>query len=294
MPAADYDKVSRNEIRQMLDELLGSEGERWRTSRVTTTQDIPLQRQAESDLDVLFVETLRDWAKLPESRAAADAYTTSAGTYALDHRLTAPDGSTVSWRVSQQRALDGTRPDILMERLDSPGPRLALYLDGFAYHATREHNRLADDTKKRTRLRAEGLRVFQLTYHDVMAWRRRINDTGYTGTGTGTPVWTPYGTTGQQRARDYYDRVGRGLPCELAETMWVNPARTLLAYLRSPDPARWRRRAEAVAAGMSAADGVHGAALTGPDTAAGIREALRGGVHAGTAGPVRMLYGSDA
>ncbi|RDS67244.1 DEAD/DEAH box helicase [Streptomyces sp. M7] len=294
VPAADYDKVSRGEVRQMLDELLGAEGERWRTSRVTTTQDIPIQRQAESDLEVLFVETLRDWAKLPESRAAADAYTTSAGTYALDLRLTAPDGSTVSWRVSQQRALDGTRPDILLERLDSPGPRVALYLDGYAYHAAPEHNRLADDAVKRTRLRADGLRVFQLTYHDVMAWRRRINDTGYSGTDADTSVWTPYGTTGQQRARDYYDRVGRGLPGELAETMWVNPARTLLAYLRSPDPERWRRRAEAVAAGMSGATGIHGVALTGADAATGIREALRADVPARTAGPVRMLYGTDA
>jgi hypothetical protein len=294
VPAADYDRVSRKEVRQMLDDLLGADGERWRTSRVTTTQDIPIQRQAESDLEVLFVETLRDWAKLPESKAAADAYTTSAGTYALDLRLTAPDGSTVSWRVSQQRALDGTRPDILLERLDSPGPRVALYLDGYAYHATREHNRLADDAVKRTRLRADGLRVFQLTYHDVMAWRRRINDTGHAGTDADTSVWTPYGTTGRQRARDYYDRVGRGLPGELAETMWVNPARMLLAYLRSPDPDRWRRRAEAVAAGMSGADGIRGAALTGTGAAAGIREVLRGGVPAGTAGPVRMLYGSDA
>ncbi|GLW48134.1 helicase [Streptomyces sp. NBRC 14336] len=293
VPAADYDRVSRNEVRQMLDELLGADGERWRTSRVTTTQDIPLQRQAESDLEVLFVETLRDWAKLPEARAAADAYTTSAGTYALDLRLTAPDGSTVSWRVSQQRALGGTRPDILLERLDSPGPRVALYLDGYAYHATPEHNRLADDAVKRTRLRAEGLRVFQLTYHDVMAWRRRIDDTGYAGTGADAGVWTPYGPTARQRARDYYDRVGRGLPGELAETMWVNPARTLLAYLRTPDPERWRRRAEAVAAGMSGADGVRAGALTGPQAAAGIREALRGNAPAGGPGPVRLLHGAD-
>ncbi|MER7967463.1 DEAD/DEAH box helicase [Streptomyces sp. NPDC096080] len=294
VPATDYDKVSRNEVRQMLDELLGADGERWRTSRVSTTQDIPLQRQAESDLEVLFVETLQEWARLPESKAAANSYTTSAGTYALDLRLTAPDGSTVSWRVSQQRALDGTRPDILLERLDSPAPRVALYLDGYAYHATPDHNRLADDAVKRTRLRAEGLRVFQLTYHDVMAWRRRINDIGYAGTETDTAVWTPYGAAGQQRARDYYDRVGGGLPGELAETMWVNPARTLLSYLRSPEPDRWRRRAEAVAAGLSGADGVLGTALTGADAAAGITRALRGGAPGSGSGPVRLLYGSDA
>ncbi|MFE1050576.1 DEAD/DEAH box helicase [Streptomyces olivaceus] len=294
VPAADYDKVSRSEVRQMLDELLGADGAGWRTSPVATTRHIPLQRQAESDLEILFIDTLQDWAKLAESRAAADTYTTSAGTYALDLRLTAPDGTTVSWRVSQQRALDGTRPDILLERLDTPGPRVALYLDGYAYHATREHNRLADDAMKRTRLRAEGLRVFQLTYHDVKEWRQRIKDTGYAGADPVDPVWVPYGAAGQQRARDYYDRVGRGLPGELSETVWVNPARLLLAYLRSPDPERWRRRAEAAAAGLSGADGVRAAALTGEEAGEGLRSALRGGMPAGSAGPVRLLCGPDA
>ncbi|MEU2346095.1 DEAD/DEAH box helicase [Streptomyces sp. NPDC013082] len=294
VPAADYDKVSRNEVRQMLDELLGADGERWHTSSVVTTRHIPLQQQAESDLEILFIDTLQDWAKSPESKAAADTYATSAGTYALDLRLTAAGGATVSWRVSQQRALDGTRPDILLERLDTPGPRVALYLDGYAYHATREHNRLADDAMKRTRLRADGLRVFQLTYHDVKEWRQEIQDTGYAGAGPADPVWEPYGTGGQQRARDYYDRVGRGLPGELAETVWVNPARLLLSYLRSPDPERWRRRAEAAAAGLSGADLVRVAALTGEDVGAGLQEALRGGMPAGASGPVRLLSGPDA
>jgi replicative superfamily II helicase len=294
VPAADYDKVSRNEVRQMLEELLGADGERWRTSPITTTRHIPMQRQAESDLEILFIETLQEWAKPAESQAAADAYTTSAGTYALDLRLTAADGTTVSWRVSQQRALDGTRPDILLERLDAPGPRVALYLDGYAYHATREHNRLADDAMKRTRLRSEGLRVFQLTFHDVSEWRRQVKDTGYAPARPADPVWQPYGVHGATRARDYYERVGRGLPGELAETVWINPARMLLGYLRDPDPVRWQRRAEAVAAGLLGADGVRTAALTGETAGEGIREALRGTMPAGTAGPVRLLAGPDA
>lgn len=68
----------------MLDDLLGADGERWYTSPVETTRHIPLERQAESDLEILFIETLQGWARLSESLASADAYTTSAGTYALD------------------------------------------------------------------------------------------------------------------------------------------------------------------------------------------------------------------
>ncbi|MFF2785310.1 DEAD/DEAH box helicase [Streptomyces sp. NPDC058049] len=294
VPAADYDKVSRNEVRQMLDDLLGTDGERWHTAPVETTRHIPLERQAESDLEIMFIDTLQDWARLPESQAAADAYTTSAGTYALDLRLTAADGTTVSWRVSQQRALDGTRPDILLERLDAPSPRVAVYLDGFAYHATPAHNRLADDAAKRTGLRSEGLRVFQLTYDDVKEWRERVRDTGYAGAGPVDPVWEPYGPDAQNRARDYYSRVGKGLPGELSDSVWVNPAGLLLAYLRSPDALRWQRRAEAAAAGLIGTAGVRGAAFGSETVGVGIQDALHDRTVTGSAGPVRLVYGPDA
>ncbi|MFD6467181.1 DEAD/DEAH box helicase [Streptomyces goshikiensis] len=294
VPAADYDKVSRNEVRQMLDDLLGANGERWQTAPVETTRHIPLERQAESDLEIMFIDTLQDWARLSESQASADAYTTSAGTYALDLRLTSAEGTTVSWRVSQQRALDGTRPDILLERLDAPSPRVALYLDGFAYHATPVHNRLADDATKRTGLRSEGLRVFQLTYDDVKEWRERVRDTGYAGAGPVDPVWEPYGSDAQNRARDYYSRVGKGLPGELSDTVWVNPARLLLAYLRSPDALRWQRRAEAAAAGLIGTGGIRGTALGADAVGAGIREALRANTIAVPAGPIRVVHGPDA
>ncbi|MEU2874861.1 DUF1998 domain-containing protein [Streptomyces sp. NPDC007070] len=220
VPPADYDKVSRNEVRQMLDELLGADGERWRTSPVATTQHISMHRQAESNLEVLFIGTLREWAGLPESRASGDAYITPAGTHALDLRLTAADGTTLSWRVSQQRVLDGTRLDVLLERVDAPGPRVAVYLDGYEFHAGREHNRVGDDADKRTRLRAEGLRVFQLTYGDVAQWQRRAGDTGRAGAGPADPVWEPYGDQARAKARDYYAKVWRALPGELAETVW--------------------------------------------------------------------------
>ncbi|GAA4779239.1 DEAD/DEAH box helicase [Streptomyces sanyensis] len=294
VPAADYDKVSRNEVRQMLEDLLGEDGSRWRTSPVATTRHIPLERQAESDLEIMFIDTLQEWAKLAESGAAADAYTTSAGTYALDLRLTGDDGSTLSWRVSQQRALDGTRPDILLERLDAPGPRVAVYLDGYAYHATPEHNRLADDATKRTALRSEGLRVFQLTYDDVKEWRERVRDTGYAGAGPADPVWLPYPEQARNRARDYYSRVGGGLPGELSDTVWVNPSRLLLSYLRSPDAARWQRRAEAVAAGLSGAAAVRGAALGAGVLVPALESALRGETVTGAAGQIRLVYGPDA
>ncbi|MFI8993821.1 DEAD/DEAH box helicase [Streptomyces sp. NPDC053542] len=293
VPPSDYDRVSRREVQSMLDELLGADGERWQTSPVATTRHIPLERQAESDLEVMFVDTLEEWAKQPESRAAADTYTTPAGTRALDLRLTTGDGTTVSWRVSQQRVLDGTRPDVLFERLDVPGPRLAVYLDGYRYHASPEHNRLADDATKRARLRADGLRVFQLTYHDVKEWQRRVRDTGYAGAAPADPVWLPYEQTAQDRARGYYARTRGGLPGELAETVWVNPADLLLAYLRSPDAQQWHHRAEAAVAGLVGTPGLRDTPV-GPEAVGQVVEAaLRKEKPDGPKGPLRVLAATD-
>ncbi|MFJ3627529.1 DEAD/DEAH box helicase [Streptomyces albidoflavus] len=288
VPPGDYDKVSRQEVRQMLDELLGADGERWRTSPVATTQVIPMDSQAESDLEVMFIDTLREWAALPDSRSSADAYITPAGTHALDLRLTGSNGTTLSWRVSQQRVLDSTRPDVLFERLDASGPRVALYLDGYEYHASRKHNRVADDATKRTRLRAQGLRVFQLTYADVKEWQRRVQDTGYAGTGPASPVWRPYAEQGQAKARGYYASVRKGLPGELTELVWVNPAELLIAYLRAPDADTWQWRTEAALAGLTGA-GAHGGALAPEAVGPQIEAALRGATPRGPRGPVQVF-----
>ncbi|MFI1488753.1 DEAD/DEAH box helicase [Streptomyces sp. NPDC020747] len=292
VPASDYDRVSRSEVRQMLDELLGKAGESWQTSPIAATHHIPLERQAESDLEVMFIDTLKEWAGQPDAQASADAYTTTAGTYSLDLRMTGSGGTTLSWRVSQQRVLDGTRPDVLFERLDAPGPRLALYLDGYEFHATPKHNRLADDATKRTRLRAEGLRVFQLTYYDVKEWRTRVRDTGYAAAGPADPVWQPYGEHGQRQARDYYAKVRGGLPGELAQTVWINPADLLLTYLRSPDPELWLTRAEAVVAGLTGTR-PQAAAVSEEAVGSQLAAALRGTPPQGRGGPLRMLAAVD-
>lgn len=278
----------------MFDELLGADGGSWATSPVTATHQIPLERQAESDLEVMFLETLGEWAQQPSAKASADAYTTTAGTYSMDLRLTGADGATVSWRVSQQRVLDGTRPDVLFERTDAPGPRIALYLDGYEFHAGPKHrDRLADDAVKRTRLRADGVRVFQLTYYDVKDWRTRVRDTGYASAGPQRPVWVPYDEPGQKRARDYYAQVHGGLPGELSATLWVNPAELMIAHLRAPDAVLWQQRAEAAVAGLLGA-GARFAPLSPEAVGGQLLAALRGGVPQGPKGPVQVLSAVDA
>jgi hypothetical protein len=71
----------------------------------------------------------------------------------------------VPWTLEPQVMMHGCNPDFV---LTSPGvPQVAIFTDGFAYHATPAHNRVADDAGKRAALRAAGLEVLAFTYADV-------------------------------------------------------------------------------------------------------------------------------
>jgi hypothetical protein len=109
-------------------------------------------------------------------------------------------------------------------------------------------------------------------------------------------VWRPYGDRGTEQARRYYSQVRGGLPGELSETVWVNPADLLAGYLRQPDAERWQWRAEAALAGLVKASGRGG--RPAPGSAGGqILAALRGNVPenaSGQAGPVQVVTATDA
>ncbi len=70
------------------------------------------------------------------------------------------------WRIRPQLDAAGARPDFTCLRPGGQVP-IAIFTDGRTYHATRAHNRLADDATKRARLRASGYRVIMLGADDL-------------------------------------------------------------------------------------------------------------------------------
>lgn len=69
------------------------------------------------------------------------------------------------WRLEPQVDVAGVRPDFI---LSAPGtPRIAVFTDGHAYHASAHNNRIADDATKRETLRADGYRVIAVTHQDL-------------------------------------------------------------------------------------------------------------------------------
>ena len=241
----EYDLVSRGEAVSILRELLGERDEGWAVHEVEHAATIPLVDQVESELEKRFVEGLGAWAEDPATPGTMHATPDPSGRTTLDLRVTAPDGSKVThWQAEVQKNLRDHRPDVWFQRLDDAPLRVALYLDGYRYHAEAGHNRLADDADQRARLRADGAYVFQLTWDDVVEWTDRP-----AGQREG---WHPYHRTAQHAARQFYQqRTGRR-GAELDELVWANPVELVLAFLADPDPSRWRSRAEAALAGMLA------------------------------------------
>ncbi len=74
-----------------------------------------------------------------------------------------------TWTLEPQLQLGMVRPDFVLICSDPAVPRLALFCDGWQFHASPAINRLADDSRKRAALRAQGYVVVGLTRQD---WSR--------------------------------------------------------------------------------------------------------------------------
>ena len=124
------------------------------------------------------------------------------------------------WRIRPQLDALGARPDFTCLRPAGRAP-IAIFIDGRRYHATRAHNRLADDAAKRERLRAAGYRVIAVGAEDLG--------------GPWNPAWLDddavarlkNGSLGPARAGAVTDRAiaaWRGGPVALLESMLLDDA----------------------------------------------------------------------
>ncbi|MFG3290152.1 DEAD/DEAH box helicase [Streptomyces sp. NPDC048179] len=285
---SEYEQVSREHALDMLGELFGTEGENWGAEPVTATRDINLGPQVESELEALFRQGLLEWANRDDvDEASVRTALAPDGERRTELRLTAPDGSVTRWQMETQTDLGYTRPDVVFRRLDAEELRVAVYLDGYRYHASPECNRLTEDAVRRTRLRASGWQVFQLTWDDVEAWtgrRKPVPD----------PVWVPYQNTAQKTALDIHRRLHVGDTRDLPRFVWANPVDTLIGYLTRPEPELWRRRTQSALAGFATVSATSRALADGPAIAERVTHALRGEPLAGGRGAVQVMATKDA
>ncbi|RLL69317.1 DEAD/DEAH box helicase [Streptomyces sp. Z26] len=283
---SEHELVSRAHALDMLGELLGRTGDAWNVEQAGTTADISLVQQVESELEALFRRGLFAWAEDVDNVSVRTAQTPD-GERDTTLRFTAPGGEVSGWRMETQTDLGFTVPDVVFRSLDDDRKRVAVYLDGYRYHASPSHNRIASDADKRTRLRSgHGWQVFQLTWDDVRAWAGEAKPSA-------DPVWVPYQHTAQKTASDIHRRLHGDDPRDLHRFVWTNPVETLIGYLTTPDAEVWRRRAQSALAGFAAVSATSRALADGPEVGHRIAEALEGKRLAGGKGAVQVMATRD-
>ncbi|MEU8595506.1 Zn-binding domain-containing protein [Streptomyces globisporus] len=267
-PQRDYPHIDRREALWMLDGLLGADGHSgWNVAKEQAGAELRFADQAESDLERRFIDCLDRWLAQPDNGAVPDHGDTPTGRLGKQIRLRRPDGSYIGWELVAQKDLTEyrTRPDLLLRPLPgetdgTPPLPVAVYLDGYRWHASSRTNRIAADAAKRARLRADGMLVWQITWDDVAAWDRALNDAPgekrddeadqpvdplapvLAGPGADA-AWPPYDVTAEggpgARARAMWAKKRRD-PSEVDTLLYAGAVPSLLGFLRDPDLGRWQ------------------------------------------------------
>ena len=148
-------------------------------------------------------------------------------------------GQHFQWQLIPQVDVAGTRPDFLLKGPPDPNfPVMAVYTDGFAFHASQEHNRIADDAEKRDRLRhtselSAAVVPWAVTWQDVDAFAEGP------GSVVALPEWANAKLNAQLMAKFSVNATLMGLLGRDAMSMlweWVN----------RPDADAWIRFSELV------------------------------------------------
>ncbi|MDU7360670.1 MAG: DEAD/DEAH box helicase [Propionibacteriaceae bacterium] len=132
-------------------------GMEWEITEQPTTKHDP-----ESALEAQFRERFLEIAKSIGMQVTQTPSSTGYGnTIKLTH-------GQQSWRLAPQVLTLGTQMDFELTS-EHPAIKIAIYLDGYKYHASPEHNCIADDAQKRATLRNAGYEVLSITWQDVAA-----------------------------------------------------------------------------------------------------------------------------
>ena len=162
------------------------------------------------------------------------------------------------WRIDEQEGISttpNTVPDFVIRRLDERAKPIAIYLDGFQYHASVQNPNMADDIAKRNGALTEYV-VWNMTWDDVAAFHKAAASEGEAHVGA-VPLLAGTALTQAKAAQ-----AGRSGRFDYA-TVNHNPVVLLLDYLASPEEGSWRELALSTVAGALAGAGERGTVATG-------------------------------
>ncbi|MDQ2845590.1 MAG: DEAD/DEAH box helicase [Actinomycetota bacterium] len=196
--------LSRSVAERHLRTLLGLQAEETQADadpavqRWTVREGTVAPTDPSSVLEQRFRQELR--RQLPAVGAAVNEIPSAQG---LTLSITGAPGGRV-WSLLPQQSLHGSKPDFVLRSTDPAAPRIAVFCDGWAYHASPVHNRIGDDATKRAALRANGYRVVSVVDadlpHDGVADKDRYG--WLTESVTGQLLGDPHGAALSQSAID--------------------------------------------------------------------------------------------
>lgn len=224
--------VSRSSAVRSLELLLGvsEEGapETW-----PITQIDPGREDPESNLEQWFRKVFRERAVI-----AGASIKEQPGAWGNRLRITFPGGGG-AWLLTPQFQVDGVRPDFVLEPVGAGRgrvPPIAIFTDGWRYHATSGMNRLADDAEKRDSLRQKGYHVLAVTWRDVEAADSALQGGSHADTPVDVSSWF---------ARDQVTTLAssRGLNPSDLDVVASNPITMLFGWMQDANNAqdRWRK-----------------------------------------------------
>jgi ATP-dependent helicase YprA (DUF1998 family) len=160
-------------------------------------------------------------------------------------RIGAGGSDARSWTMVAQPKLGFVQPDFVLGTENSAVPDIAVFCDGRQFHATAEHNRLADDAGKRADLRAQGYLVWAITHDDLDAFDQALQGSQSSGYSYLTSIQREAFAKLAGNARFFGPRrVG-------ADELQGDAVTMLSRYLCSPDEEAWSMPAAALALALT-------------------------------------------
>lgn len=227
LPFADWGRiglVARSEAERQLREILTAGGQTELDADRWTTTDVPLvDLDPESKLEQQFRAVLRE-------RLETIGATIKATPQATGERWEITVGGGRRWTLTPQLLIGNSKPDFVLRSDDPNVPEVAIFCDGWRYHASPEHNRLHDDAVKRQLLRDLDRVVISLVWADLQP-----------DAGNDVAPWYDDGVAARLLGSGQF-----GLAPKHLELARRGPLDLLVGWIQQPDPAGLRALGRAV------------------------------------------------
>ena len=209
--------VSRVEAERLLKEILlggtGTDVDPPRTPGWTVTEESAVDFDPESKLEQKFRAVLKK--RLHAMGATLKEYPEAKGV-----RIDITAGGGRRWSLDPQVNVGSSKPDFVL-RCDDPNvPPVAIFCDGWQFHASPQHNNLAADARKRAELRDLGYVVLGFSWPD-------LDDKD---NGPAVPSWFDDRVPGQLMAQ-----AGNALKPSSVDLIRRGPLDLLLSWIQAPD-----------------------------------------------------------